>query len=221
MCRSGTGTSFTVGAPRKPLSSWVDSLGQTHWIGLMRDIIRARSPKASEKSMLPWHAANNGCFTGRYAGPDFGAWLARQYLPTCLRGVNGHNPGTPYDHTSILATLRDWFGIPAQSMLPSARIAQAPTLDGILTLSAPRTDLPNIAAPIGMHIQTALSEPPNDLQKSLVAASTRRFGLDPAAAVASTPTRRFRPGGGTQATTFCSPAACSRIRRASSRRNCW
>jgi phospholipase C len=98
--------------------------------------------------------------------------------------------GTPYDHTSILATLRDWFGIPAQSMLPSARIAQAPTLDGILTLSAPRTDLPNIAAPIHMHIQTALSAPPNDLQKSLVAASARRFGLDPAAAVASTPTRQ-------------------------------
>jgi hypothetical protein len=39
----------------------------------MRDMIRAQSLKDSEESMLPWHAANNGCFTGRYASPSFKA----------------------------------------------------------------------------------------------------------------------------------------------------
>ncbi|CAB3791130.1 alkaline phosphatase family protein [Pararobbsia alpina] len=97
---------------------------------------------------------------------------------------------TPYDHTSILATLRDWLGIPASAMLPSARIAKAPTLDAILTLSDARTDLPNIAAPLGHYDRPALTAPPNDLQKSLVAASARRFGLDPKAAVASMDTRQ-------------------------------
>src|SRR5258708_13456381 len=43
----------------------------------------------------------------------------------------------PYDHTSILATLRDWLAIPASSMLPSARIVPAPNLARLLTLSSP------------------------------------------------------------------------------------
>ncbi|HEY2253045.1 MAG TPA: alkaline phosphatase family protein, partial [Planctomycetaceae bacterium] len=44
----------------------------------------------------------------------------------------------PYDHTSILATLRDWQKLasdPAHPFLTSRRIATAPTLDRVLTLS--------------------------------------------------------------------------------------
>ena len=111
--------------------------------------------------------------------------------PSIAAGTVFRSPtGTPYDHTSILATLRDWLGIPASTMLPSARIAAAPTLDGVLTLSRARTDLPDIAPPLSNFIQPALAMPPNDLQKSLVAASARRFGLDPATAVASMATRQ-------------------------------
>jgi len=97
---------------------------------------------------------------------------------------------TPYDHTSILATLRDWLEIPASKMLPSARIASAPTLEQVLTLTVPRDDIPNIEAPAANFIQPALSEPLNDLQKSLVAGSARRFGLDPTATVAPMTTRQ-------------------------------
>ena len=39
------------------------------------------------------------------------------------------NSTVPYDHTSILATLRDWLAIGEDVMLPSARIAAAPTLE--------------------------------------------------------------------------------------------
>ena len=96
---------------------------------------------------------------------------------------------TPYDHTSILATLRDWLAIPATTMLGSARVAAAPTLEQVLTLAAPRTDRPTIAPPTATVTQPPMTAPPNDLQRSLVAGSARRFGLDPAAAVASVPTR--------------------------------
>ncbi len=43
----------------------------------------------------------------------------------------------PYDHTSILATLRDWKSMdshPSVPFLPSPRISNAPTLDQVLTL---------------------------------------------------------------------------------------
>jgi phospholipase C len=96
----------------------------------------------------------------------------------------------PYDHTSILATLRDWLGISPAIMLPSARIAAAPTLAQLLTLSAPRTGLPAIAAPTAGLLATPLSAAPNDLQRSLVSGAARRYGLDPAAALAQIHSRQ-------------------------------
>ena len=96
----------------------------------------------------------------------------------------------PYDHTSILATLRDWLDIPASKMLPSKRIANAPTLEQVLTLTEPRDDLPSIDNPSANFVQPALTQPLNDLQKSLVTGSARRFGLDPSATVAPMDTRQ-------------------------------
>jgi phospholipase C len=97
---------------------------------------------------------------------------------------------TPYDHASMLATLRDWLDIPAADMLPSARVASAPTLEQVLTLSVPRSDMPAIAAPADQPLTNLLSLPLNDLQKSLVTGAARRFGLDPAATVKSVTTRQ-------------------------------
>ncbi len=97
---------------------------------------------------------------------------------------------TPYDHTSILATLRDWLDIGSAHMLPSARIAAAPTLGQVLTLTTPRTDPPQILAPATSFVPTPLSTPPNDLQKSLVSGTARRAGLDPAAALRTIATRQ-------------------------------
>jgi phospholipase C len=45
--------------------------------------------------------------------------------------------GVRYDHTSILATLRDWLGIPPQKMLMSERVKAAPTFGNVLTRSTP------------------------------------------------------------------------------------
>lgn len=93
------------------------------------------------------------------------------------------NSGVPYDHTSILATLRDWLGISAAAMLPSARIAAAPTLAQLLTLPSPRADLPTLAAPTASLVTTPMSAPANDLQRSLVSGAARRYGLDPTTAL--------------------------------------
>ena len=75
-------------------------------------------------------------------------------------------------------------------MLPSVRIDAAPTLAQVLTLPTPRTDLPSIAAPTADLLATPLSTPPNDLQRSLVSGAARRFGMDPATALAQIATRQ-------------------------------
>ena len=98
--------------------------------------------------------------------------------------------GVPYDHTSILATLRDWLEIPSEKMLKSARVAKAPTLAQVLSLQTPRTDIPNIPVPSGERNATALTLPPNDLQKSLVCASAVQRRKDPVKALNATKTRR-------------------------------
>jgi phospholipase C len=100
------------------------------------------------------------------------------------------NTGVPYDHTSILATLRDWLPIPDSEMLPSGRIAAAPTLAQLVTLSQPRTDIPTILAPAAAPIATPAAAAPNDLQRSLVSGTARRDGLDPASALRQIQTRQ-------------------------------
>ncbi len=82
--------------------------------------------------------------------------------------------GVPFDHTSILATLRDWLAIPASAMVPSERIKAAPTLEFLLTRDQPRDTLPEVAPLMQPAAMLALSAPPatpvNALQLSMIAA---------------------------------------------------
>jgi phospholipase C len=86
----------------------------------------------------------------------------------------------PYDHTSILATLRDWLAIPDQIMLPSKRIEAAPTFGNVLNLTQVRKDKPVITASCtpSSHLRDVM-EPPNDLQRSMVAAMLRKMVTHP------------------------------------------
>ncbi len=86
----------------------------------------------------------------------------------------------PFDHTSILATLRDWLSIPNQLMLSSKRIAAAPTFGNVLNLSQIRQDKPAITASCtpSSPLQNATA-PPNDLQLSMVAAMVRKMVTHP------------------------------------------
>ena len=127
-------------------------------------------------------------FTFNRFGVRIPAVVVSPYVQTGT--VFRSNTGVPYDHTSVLATLRDWLSIPSSSMLPSQRIAVAPTLNQVLTLSTPRTSAPTIAPPSAAIAATAITLPMNDLQKSLVAASARRFGLDPGTVLSQVRTRQ-------------------------------
>ncbi len=84
-------------------------------------------------------------------------------------------PFTPFDHTSVLSTLQKWKQIPWAQMPQSKRIPKAPTLDPLLTLSQPRDDLPELTRPDLSGVEYPSDDlPPNDLQKSLVAAAAAR-----------------------------------------------
>jgi phospholipase C len=88
-------------------------------------------------------------------------------------------PGAvPLDHTSVLATLRDWLQIPAAGFLPSARIAAAPTLQQFVSENAPIANWPQLAPPraAAMAVDIAgdddtLQRPPDDLDLSIVGAT--------------------------------------------------
>jgi phospholipase C len=96
----------------------------------------------------------------------------------------------PYDHTSVLATLRDWLSIPPDKMLASERIAAAPTLAQLLTLSQPRSTLPNIPQPATEITETSIFLPFNTLQRSMVSAQAVQRSHDPDVVLASMRTRQ-------------------------------
>jgi phospholipase C len=89
----------------------------------------------------------------------------------------------PYDHTSVLATLRDWLQIPEKLMLTSARIADAPTLEQVLARSTPRSEIPAIPYPAGTPVEQPVTLPPNHFQKGLAVAAAHRLGVRGAAKV--------------------------------------
>jgi phospholipase C len=86
--------------------------------------------------------------------------------------------GVPYDHTSILATIRDWLDIPSGKMLPSARIKAAPGFGNVLTLAEPRADRPAVTPLESLAAWRVMPDiAPNDLQKSIIIAmETKRLG---------------------------------------------
>jgi len=96
----------------------------------------------------------------------------------------------PYDHTSILATLRDWLNIPDAKMLPSLRVQKAPTLGQILTLANPRSEQPTISPPAGEAKRTPTFLPANSLERSLIAADAVRQHKDPHQALSGVVTKK-------------------------------
>ena len=83
----------------------------------------------------------------------------------------------PYDHTSVLATLRDWLGLSDafRKRLPSPRIATAPTLEAVLNLAEPRSNWPALDV-VPVHADLAAKPAPtddvplNDNQKAILMA---------------------------------------------------
>ncbi|MBV7530126.1 alkaline phosphatase family protein [Chitinophaga sp. sic0106] len=75
---------------------------------------------------------------------------------------------TPFDHTSMIATLLKWMQIDPATYDLGKRVANAPTFEQILTLQQPRTDIPPVtAAPITED--PALRIPVSDLHHLIMA----------------------------------------------------
>jgi phospholipase C len=99
------------------------------------------------------------------------------------------SPGeAPYDHTSILATLRDWLKLEQGTggFLPSPRIKAAPTLDRVLTRpkGQENKNWPEITVKCSIDSSDESKDTPlNDVQKSILAAAkARQAGVHPAEA---------------------------------------
>lgn len=105
---------------------------------------------------------------------------------TVFRASEGEQP---YDHTSILATLRDWLNLDSDpaNFLPSPRIASAPTLDRVLTRvkGNENTAWPQITAKCTIDGKDVSPDIPlNDVQKSMVAATLMETkGVQPNVAI--------------------------------------
>jgi len=140
-------------------------------------------PPSGAQPPLPEPVAKNG-FTYDLFGVRVPAIIVSSWVKpgTVFRSTTG----APYDHTSVLATLRDWKQIPQDQFLPSPRIAAAPTLFGLVAESVandawpdvvPRWDAQAPEALFGMEADGAAEDeelmalPPDDLEQSMVAAS--------------------------------------------------
>ena len=103
---------------------------------------------------------------------------------TVFRASDGEQP---YDHTSILATLRDWLnlGLDPAKFLPSPRIAKAPTLARVMTRQKgdENTNWPNITPGRPPDENDVSKETPlNDVQKGILAAAKIDQGVHPTVA---------------------------------------
>jgi phospholipase C len=79
-----------------------------------------------------------------------------------------------YDHTSILATIRDWLSIPKSKMLRSRRVAKAPTLFDVLTLDEPRHVLPDIPPPLSVSGVQVSDRPLSSMQKTVIRGAVKQ-----------------------------------------------
>ncbi len=142
-------------------------------------------PPGGAAAPLPKPVSNDGTFDFSRFGVRVPAIVVSSYVQpgTVFRAPAG---GPPFDHTSILATLRDWLNLdadPQHPFLPSPRIQKAPTLDLVLTVDdlGKRPDWPEICAncTIGDDDKT-LANPLSQLQTSLLAAAVRQNSDNPA-----------------------------------------
>jgi phospholipase C len=114
----------------------------------------------------------------------FGVRVPTLLISSCVPAgtVFRSNVPVPFDHTSILATLRDWprLGLDPKKFLPSPRIACAPKFDGVLQASPVNKAWPKISAENRVWwSDTSKDVELNDVQKSLLAHMKRRDSSDP------------------------------------------
>jgi phospholipase C len=132
----------------------------------------------------PWGAVPPEDTAGEFGfdftrfGPRVPTVLVSPLIPagTVHRVANGT---TPFDHTSVLATLEHRFGLGPLTR----RDAAAPDLAAALSLPSPRTDDPlaRVSAPPAPPNPTGLTVQPSHLQQVHAALIADHAGIPPAA----------------------------------------
>lgn len=97
----------------------------------------AEPPWGAAKPDFPTHGFDFKRFGGRVPAILVSPWIQRG---TVFRS----STGTPYDHTSVIATTLKWRGLGDQIASFGARTRSAPTFEDVLTLRQPRTDAAKI-----------------------------------------------------------------------------
>lgn len=86
--------------------------------------------------------------------------LASPYVPQGL--VFRANDGQHLDHSSVIATILNKFGVPKNKWNLGTRVLNAPTFEGAISLQQPRTAIPTFTPPLFSNIP--VDSPPTDLQ---------------------------------------------------------
>ena len=136
------------------------------------------TPPSNAQPPNPNPVANNG-FTYNQFGVRVPAIVISDYVQagTVFRSTTA----TPYDHTSILATLRDWLGLGGNAFFTqNPRISAAPKLDNLLQNTIVNDNWPTVAANWGgepkasflakaqADVDKILDLPADDLEHSIV-----------------------------------------------------
>lgn len=141
-------------------------------------------PPSGAAAPQPWPQSRDGRFAFDRYGVRVPTIVISSYVQpgTVFRAAPGEQP---YDHTSMLATLRDWLsldGVPTKPFLPSPRIQKAPTLDRVLTLDETnkQTNWPAITATCTVGSDDkSLDIPLSGVQQSLIASAIRQNADQP------------------------------------------
>jgi phospholipase C len=121
----------------------------------------------------PWqdgHPAKPNQLECNFAFDTFGVRVPAIFVSPQIQAntVFREAPGnTPFDHTSLIATILKWKNIDPATCGLGARVANAPTFEAVLNAEKLRKDVPMISP--NFYEAITEDEPANDLQKSVVA----------------------------------------------------
>jgi phospholipase C len=142
----------------------------------------AKAPWANPADGTPSPAASEGNFNFDRFGVRVPLILVSPQIKqsTVFRAEGD----TPYDHTSVIATILKLLEIPQEKWELGSRTANAPTFENVLSSDPPRTDIPVIEANSAGD-ESSLDRttiPPNDIQlrmvRSLIAQAIEKKGLN-------------------------------------------
>lgn len=74
---------------------------------------------------------------------------------------------TPYDHTSVIATILNHMGVPKDKWQLGSRTANAPTFEGVFTGNPLRTDIPTVTVNKNGDNSLKIDIPQNDIQQAV------------------------------------------------------